>query len=106
VIPWCEQHGIVVTGYSPFGHDRFPAPGSPGGRVLAAIAAAHGATPRQVALAFLTRRPSLVTIPKAANRAHGEENAKAGKLTLAEAEVARIDAAFPLAPRRRSLPML
>jgi hypothetical protein len=38
----------------------------------------HGATPRQVALRFLVRKP----------------------------ELARIDAAFPLGPRGRELPML
>ena len=68
VLPWCERHGVAVVGYTPFG-SRFPAPGNAGGAVLAAIAAAHGATPRQVALAFLTRRPSLFAIPKASSRA-------------------------------------
>ena len=105
VIPWCEQHGVAITGYSPFGHDRFPAPHSAGGRVLASVASAHGATARQVALAFLTRRPSLVTIPKASAAGHVEENARAGSLQLSEAELAQIDAAFPPG-RRRSLPML
>src|SRR6202043_3351760 len=65
VLPWCERHGIAVTAYSPFGHGRFPGPRSRGGRVLAEIAAAHNATPRQVALQFLVRRPSLFSIPKA-----------------------------------------
>ena len=46
---------------------RFPGPQTRR-EVLAEIAAAHGATPRQVALAFLTRRPSLFAIPKAADR--------------------------------------
>ena len=53
VTPWCETHGVAVTGYSPFGHDDFPQPRSAGGRVLAEIAREQGATPRQVALAFL-----------------------------------------------------
>src|SRR3712207_5602580 len=58
VLPWCEAHEVAVVAYSPFGQGRFPEPDSPGGRVLSEIAAAHGATPRQVALAFLTRKPS------------------------------------------------
>jgi diketogulonate reductase-like aldo/keto reductase len=41
--------------------------------VLAEIAAAHGATPRQVALYFLVRRPSLFTIPRASTVTHTEE---------------------------------
>ena len=106
VVPWCEQHGVAVTAYSPFGHDQFPGPATAGGRVLAEIAAQHGATPRQVALAFLTRRPAVFAIPKASTAAHAQDNAGAGDLRLNEAEVARLDAAFPRGPKPRSLPML
>jgi diketogulonate reductase-like aldo/keto reductase len=105
VIPACEEHGIAVVGYSPFGHSRFPGPQSGGGKVLQDIARAHNATPRQVALAFLTRRPSLLTIPKAAKGPHVEDNAGAGALKLTKADEAAIDAAFPLG-RRKSLPMI
>ncbi|WP_439495487.1 aldo/keto reductase [Bosea sp. (in: a-proteobacteria)] len=106
VIPWCERHGVAVTAYSPFGQDDFPTPNSAGGRLLAEIAAAHGATPRQVALAFLTSRPSVFAIPKAAKAAHVEDNAGALRLSLGEGDIARLDAAFPRGPRPRSLPML
>jgi len=105
VIPWCEQHGAALVGYSPFGSGRFPGLRSPGGRVLARIAAAHGATPRQVALRFLVRRPSLFAIPKASTPEHAEENARAGALELTAAELAEIDAAFPLGPARE-LPVI
>ena len=54
VIPWCKRHGLAVVAYSPFGYGNFPDERSRGGRVLADIAAAHDATPRQIALAFLT----------------------------------------------------
>jgi diketogulonate reductase-like aldo/keto reductase len=107
VIPWCEANDVAVVAYSPFGHaGGFPEPHSAGGRVLKDIADRHNATPRQVALRFLTRRASLFAIPKAANPEHAEENAGAGSLRLSEAELARIDAAFPLDPRPRPLPML
>ena len=96
VIPWCEERGVAVVGYSPFGHGHFPGPNTDGGRVLAAIATAHGATARQVALAFLVRQPALFTIPKAADAGHAVENAAAGGLRLNDDEIARIDAAFPV----------
>src|SRR2546425_946007 len=105
VVPWCIARGIAVVGYSPFGSGRFPGPRSRGGRVLAEIAAAHGATPRQVALAFLVRTPGLFTIPKAARAAHVAENAAAGNLVLSAEDVRRSDAAFPRRPWR-GLPML
>ncbi len=106
VVPWCEQHETAVVAYSPFGHSRFPGLHTAGGRVLAEIAAAHDATPRQVALAFLIRRPSVFTIPKASVPEHVEENAGAGDLALSPEEIARIDVAFPRGRRQHDLPML
>ena len=107
LIPWCEENGVAVVAYSPFGHaGEFPGPNTAGGRALKAIADRHDATSRQVALRFLTRRPSVFAIPKASNPSHAEENAGAGALDLSDAEFAKIDAAFPLGPRPRSLPML
>lgn len=106
VLPWCEQHGVPVVAYSPFGHGSFPGPRSPGGRVLEEIAAAHGATARQVALRFLVRRLSSFAIPKASSPEHAADNAGAGALRLTEAELERIDRTFPLGPRPRRLPVL
>jgi diketogulonate reductase-like aldo/keto reductase len=106
VIPWCEAHGVAVVAYSPFGHDDFPAPQSAGGKALQHIAAAHGATPRQVALSFLTRQPSVLAIPKASSAAHAADNAGAGKLALTDEEIALLEQAFPRGPEPRSLPML
>ena len=68
VIPWCEQHGVAVVAYSPFGHDDFPSARSKGGEVLQKIADAHKATTRQVALAFLTRAPSVFGDSKSLQR--------------------------------------
>jgi diketogulonate reductase-like aldo/keto reductase len=106
VMPWCQRHGVAVVAYSPFGHDDFPQPASAGGRVLGEIAARHGATPRQVALAFLTRHDFLFAIPKAASAAHTADNAAAAGITLTDAEIAAIDAAFPRGRKPRSLPMI
>ncbi len=106
VIPWCKQHGVAVVAYSPFGHNDFPAPQSKAGAVLQTIAEAHGASPRQVALAFLTRDPLVFAIPKASSAEHAADNAAAGNLVLSDDEIAALDKAFPLGARPRSLPML
>jgi diketogulonate reductase-like aldo/keto reductase len=106
VIPWCKAHGTAVVAYSPFGHDDFPSPRSKAGEVLQAIADAHGASPRQVALAFLTRDPELFAIPKASTAEHAADNAAAGELVLGRDEIAALDKAFPRGPKPRSLPML
>jgi len=106
VIPWCERNGVAVVAYSPFGHNDFPSARSKGGEVLQAIAEAHNATSRQVALAFLTRAPSVLAIPKASSAEHAADNAAAGDLTLSAAEIAALDKAFPRGPKPRGLPML
>lgn len=105
ILPWCEDHGMAMAAYSPLGHGHFPSPSSSRGRVLVEVAHEHGATPRQVALAFVIRRPSLFAIPKASRVEHVEENAGAARLRLTEEELARIDAAFASEPRPE-LPML
>ena len=106
VIPWCQQHGVAVVAYSPFGHDDFPSARSKAGLVLQSIADAHGASPRQVALAFLTRDPIVFAIPKASTAEHAADNAAAGKLKLSASELAALDEAFPRGPKPRGLPML
>jgi diketogulonate reductase-like aldo/keto reductase len=106
VIPWCERHGVAVVAYSPFGHNDFPLPTSRAGAVLQKVADAHKATPRQVALSFLTRKAALFTIPKAGTEPHAADNAAAGDLALAAEEITTLDQAFPRGAAPRSLPML
>ena len=106
VLPWCERHNVAVVAYSPFGHSDFPPPQGTGGRLLARIAATHGATPRQVALAFLTRHSAVFPIPKATTLVHVEDNAAALNLALVPDELAELDAVFPRGPAPRSLPMI
>jgi diketogulonate reductase-like aldo/keto reductase len=105
VLPWCAKNDVAVVAYSPFGSGVFPSPRSAGGKLLADIAASHGATPHQVALAFLLRDAPVFTIPKASDPAHAVENAAAADLRLSPGELARIDEAFPLRARRE-LPMI
>jgi diketogulonate reductase-like aldo/keto reductase len=104
VIPWCEQRGVAVVAYSPFG-SRGGFPEDRARNPLGTLGAKLGATPRQLALAFLTRRPSVFAIPKTSRVAHVEELAGADRITLDDASIAALEAAFPLAPWR-GLPML
>jgi diketogulonate reductase-like aldo/keto reductase len=106
VIPWCEERGLAVVAYSPFGSGDFPDGSTSEGRVLQEIAEAHDATPRQVALSFLLAGPSMFAIPKASKPAHVTDNAKASGLRLNEEEIARLDEAFPRGPRPKELPTI
>ena len=101
VIPWCEQRNVAVVAYSPFGsRGAFPQHA-----VFDEISKRFDATPRQIALAFLTRRPSVFAIPKSSQPAHVDELAGADRVVLDHAALAEIEVAFPLAPWR-GLPMI
>jgi diketogulonate reductase-like aldo/keto reductase len=106
VIPQCMRHGIAVVGYSPFGSGEFPPLGSRSGACLADVARELGATPYQVALAFLVRDPNVFSIPKASQPAHVQENAGASSIALSADHLRRLDEAFPLGSRRPGVPML
>jgi diketogulonate reductase-like aldo/keto reductase len=106
VIPFCERKGIAVVAYSPFGSGEFPASETRGGRVLAEIAQSRGASPHQIALAFLLRRPSIFVIPKAARAEHVTENGLAAEMALDDDEWSRLERAFPRGRRRAGVPIL
>lgn len=88
VLPYCEREDIAVVGYTPLARGGFMR------GVAADVGAKHRATPRQVALNFLTRRPALFTIPKATHPAHVAENARALDFTLTPDDLRAIDAGF------------
>jgi diketogulonate reductase-like aldo/keto reductase len=87
LLPYSEQHTIAVVGYTPLARGGFHR------GVVAEIAMKYGRTPRQVALNFLTRRPSLFTIPKASQPDHVRENAAALDFTLSPDDLKAIDLA-------------
>jgi diketogulonate reductase-like aldo/keto reductase len=101
LLPLCRERAIPVMAYSPIEQGRLlKAP------VLRTIAERHGATPAQVALAWLLRREQLIAIPKAATIAHVHENHGALNLDLSEADIAALDHAFPPPDEATPLEML
>lgn len=106
ILPWCAKHGVKLVAYSPFGHDQFPWEGSSEGELLVEIGQKYGASPRQVALAFLCRHDHVLTIPKASNPEHTLDNAQALKLSLSSQDITNIDQAFPLLADPGYLPMI
>lgn len=104
LLPVCERLGVAVIGYSPFASGDFVDPRSAGAAVLRELAERYFVSPRAIALAYLVRRPSLFSIPKAITPEHVEDNARAGSLTLTEDDIARIEWEFPLEAPRSSLP--
>jgi diketogulonate reductase-like aldo/keto reductase len=74
--------------------------------MLSEIAATHSASPRQIALAFLIRHPSVFAIPQTSQLAHVEENALAAQIILTDEDVKKLDQAFPLGSRPEGIPTL
>ena len=101
LLPWLAEHGIPTTAYSPVEQGRLLADPT-----LAKVAAAIGATPAQVALAWAMRHDGVIAIPKAGSVAHVRENRAAAELVLSDADLATLDAAFPRPRHRRPLEML
>jgi diketogulonate reductase-like aldo/keto reductase len=106
VLPWCARNDMAVVAYSPFGHDDFPNSQSQGGQVLKRIGRECGASPRQVALAFLTRHPIVFAIPKSVRPDNVKSNAEAGDIVLTAEHLAKLEHAFPLGTQPRYLPTI
>ncbi|ASF11456.1 putative aldo/keto reductase [Nocardia brasiliensis NBRC 14402] len=90
VLDYAERENIAFIPWYPIATGTLAAPGGP----LDAIAAEHGATPAQLALAWLLRRsPVLLPIPGTSRVAHAEENTAAAGITLTDKEFESLAAA-------------
>ena len=87
VLEYCEREGMAFIPWFPMAGGELAGPGS----ALEAAAAAGGATPAQVALAWLLRRsPALLPIPGTASVAHLEENIAAAEIRLSDEQYQRL----------------
>ena len=101
LLPWCQQRGLPIMAYSPIEQGRLL-----GNRVLGAVAARHGATPAQMALAWLLRQEGIIAIPKTGEPDRVRENHAALAVRLTEQDLADLDRAFPPPTGPRPLEML
>lgn len=82
-----EANGIAFIPWFPLATGKLSQPGGP----LDAAAKEHGATPSQLALAWLLRRsPVMLPIPGTSSVAHLEDNLAAADLELTDAEFAAL----------------
>jgi diketogulonate reductase-like aldo/keto reductase len=101
LMPWMAERRQPLMAYSPIEQGRLPRSGS-----LEAIARKHDASPFQIALAWLLRRPDVIAIPKAGRPEHVKENHDSQSITLDTEDLRRIDAEFPPPTRKRPLEMI
>lgn len=114
LLPWAQKEGRIVIAYSPLGQGalsgkyqsespanfrRFRGQFTPEAKArrepliaaLREVASAHGASPAQVALAWLVHKPNVVAIPGASSVQQVEENVAAAELDLKPDEISRLD---------------
>jgi len=88
VLRCCTENGIAFMPYFPLAVGEL----AESGTALAEIAESHGATPAQVALAWLLQHaPVTLPIPGTSKIAHFDENREAAELELEEDELEALD---------------
>ncbi|MFC7298231.1 aldo/keto reductase [Herminiimonas aquatilis] len=101
LLPQAQARGLPLMAYSPIEQGRlteYPE--------VEEIADRHGATPAQIALAWVLRQQGVIAIPKASTFSHVQENRAALEIKLTEQDLAELDEAFPPPNGPESLEML
>ncbi|HKQ60909.1 MAG TPA: aldo/keto reductase [Candidatus Polarisedimenticolaceae bacterium] len=98
LLPWCRERGVALMAYSPFEQGRLGVRPE-----LSEIAARHGVTPYQVALAWTIREPGVLAIPMSRRAEHVREIVAAAALRLDAGDLAALDRAYP--PPRKGAPL-
>jgi diketogulonate reductase-like aldo/keto reductase len=101
LLGWCAGRDVDVMAYSPLDEGALAAHPA-----LRGIAERIGATPAQVALAWLLREQRVAVIPKASSVEHVRDNAAARGIALDPEALAALDAAFPPPRRKRALEII
>lgn len=96
-----RERSMPIMAYSPIEQGSLAAD-----KALAGIARAHGATPAQIALAWVLQGPGMIAIPKTSRPERVAENLGSLRITLTDEDRAKLDAAFPPPRRKRSLEMI
>ncbi|MBZ9798893.1 aldo/keto reductase [Mesorhizobium sp. ES1-4] len=99
--PWMRKRGIPLMAYSPVEQGALARSGK-----LEAVAARHGLTPAQIALAWVMRQQGVIAIPKASSQEHVRQNVAALDIDLTAQDIADLDHAFPPPTRKRGLEMI
>lgn len=101
LLPWLAERGMPTMAYSPVEQGRLVSNAG-----LCSLADEIGASPAQLALAWLLARDNVIAIPKAGRITHVRNNRAAADLTLDAATLDRLDKLFPRPKGRVPLEML
>ena len=105
LLPWMHKRHMPMMAYSPLESSAAASSAMLGNATLVDLAARHGITPAQLAVAWLLHQPGVVVIPKAVQLEHVEQNRAALNVMLSAADLAELDQAFPAPQRATPLAM-
>lgn len=100
LLPWCKQHSLPIMAYSPVEQRAFV-----NHPQLKAIGWRHHATPTQIALNWLLRQDNIISIPKAIDPKHIQENRAAMDLILTAEDLTELDRVFTCPSHKMTLAM-
>lgn len=89
LLPYCQREGITLIAYTPLEEGSLP-----NNRLLQEVGQEYGKTAAQIALNWLICQENVVTIPKAINPRHLEENAGAMGWRMRPQDLERLSSAF------------
>jgi pyridoxine 4-dehydrogenase len=100
ILELCREREVTFVPFFPLGSAFAGGPASlAGDPIIARVAERRGATPSQVALAWLLARyDRILLIPGTTSVAHLEENIGAYEVTLDQDDLAELEAVQPVAP--------
>lgn len=87
MIAHLASKGVAVEAYCPLAQGKVM-----GNAVLREIGAAHDASPAQIAMAWILKRPMSIALPRTSNPGRLADNLRAAEIVLSAEEIARIDA--------------
>jgi diketogulonate reductase-like aldo/keto reductase len=89
VLDYCQKNDVLLTAYTPIKFRNLNV-----NPTIRKIAAAHSASSYQIALAWLTMQPRVITIPASLNPAHQKDNLQAADIDLSAEEMAQLDSLY------------
>jgi diketogulonate reductase-like aldo/keto reductase len=100
LLPWLRERSIALMAYCPIDGGRITSDAK-----LKDLAASHGVSAAQLALAWLLRQPQVMVIPKAGRKAHLLDNWNSQHLQLPDVVWQRLEVLYPKPKRKRPLTM-
>jgi diketogulonate reductase-like aldo/keto reductase len=94
-LDWCAAHNVLVTAYRPIGVGK-TGRGEVAGELLNTMAEKYGATPEQIAIAWVLAQPNVVTLVKSSNPIHLEQNLGSLDVKLSVDDIERLRVEFPV----------